>query len=368
MKNIQLSNIDDYFKVDGLSLTNLFFAKYGVFPNSFMFSQSEAQKSSWEFNVDKAIAALKEKYSDDDMKIVIYSTKNLSDNKVRKAACVVIEKERILARIDADVTESYVLYDFDYEKYLEDFVKLISSSYEIINHKTNTLYTVSYSSFGGYDLIESKIKPIENFNIHNLYNDDFIYEDQVIRDFIKEDNKSGIVILHGEKGTGKTSYIRNLIATNPEKKFIFVPSGIVKLLGQPEFASFLMGLSNSVIILEDCENVLKDRMSLDSDDSAVSLILNISDGLLSDMLSIKFICTFNTNLKNIDNALLRKGRLISKHEFKPLKVDKVKRLLALYNIEHDEKLNIDYINEEMTLADIFNITKKAYDIKNKKFL
>jgi ATP-dependent 26S proteasome regulatory subunit len=38
-------------------------------------------------------------------------------------------------------------------------------------------------------------------------------------------------------------------------------------------------------------------------------ILNNSDGLLSDELCIKFICTFNAPLKDIDEALLRKGRL-----------------------------------------------------------
>ena len=53
-------------------------------------------------------------------------------------------------------------------------------------------------------------------------------------------------------------------------------------------------------------------------------ILNISDGLLSDELCIKFICTFNAPLKDIDEALLRKGRLAARYEFKDLTTDKVK--------------------------------------------
>ena len=32
-----------------------------------------------------------------------------------------------------------------------------------------------------------------------------------IENFLLEDNKSGLIILHGKQGTGKTTYIRHLI-------------------------------------------------------------------------------------------------------------------------------------------------------------
>lgn len=52
-------------------------------------------------------------------------------------------------------------------------------------------------------------------------------------------------------------------------------------------------------------------------------------------------------MKNIDSALLRKGRLTSIYEFKPLTVDKTNTLIKSFGHEVE-------INESLSLADIFN--------------
>ncbi|MBQ3946200.1 MAG: ATPase, partial [Alphaproteobacteria bacterium] len=96
--------------------------------------------------------------------------------------------------------------------------------------------------------------------------------------------------------------------------------------------------------------------------STVSTLLNMSDGLLSDGLGIKFICTFNENIPAIDEALLRKGRLVSKYEFKPLCVEKTTSLLnELYPGEV-------FIVKELTLADIYNIKDESYINEHKKII
>jgi len=50
-------------------------------------------------------------------------------------------------------------------------------------------------------------------------------------------------------------------------------------------------------------------------------LLNLSDGLLSDCLHMQLISTFNTDIARLDKALLRKGRVIARYEFKPLTVE-----------------------------------------------
>ena len=76
------------------------------------------------------------------------------------------------------------------------------------------------------------------------------------------------------------------------------------------------------------------------------------DGLLSDILNIKIIVTFNTNLNNIDTALLRKGRLKYQYTFGSLCVEKTKALLKeLYGDDYDT----DNVTKPMILADIYNI-------------
>jgi ATP-dependent 26S proteasome regulatory subunit len=55
----------------------------------------------------------------------------------------------------------------------------------------------------------------------------------------------------------------------------------------------------------------------------------------------------NTEIENIDSALLRKGRLIAKYEFDNLSVEKSKALAKSLGISAT-------INEPMSLTDLFN--------------
>ena len=179
--------------------------------------------------------------------------------------------------------------------------------------------------------------------------------------FIDNEEKSGLVMLHGVKGTGKSTYIKHLVATNPDKKFVYIPANLINMLGDPSFGSFLTTLNNHIIVLEDCENLIRDRQSSSGMASAVSMLLNMTDGILSDDLSIKFICTFNEDVKNIDTALLRKGRMISKYEFTNLEVDKANALL--------EELGIDAkTTKPMSLAEIFHYEDDNYEVKRKSII
>ena len=166
--------------------------------------------------------------------------------------------------------------------------------------------------------------------------------------------------MYGTPGTGKTSYIRHLCTTVP-KDYVVVPNSIASRLGDPDLVSFIMDNTNSVFILEDCEQLLEDRNE-NVFNSAITTILNMSDGLLSDVCNIKFICTFNAQISKIDPALLRKGRCIARYEFKELTEDKVHIINDKYN------LNIDNI-KPMTLAEIYNTDKTDYNVKknNKRF-
>jgi hypothetical protein len=137
---------------------------------------------------------------------------------------------------------------------------------------------------------------------------------------------------------------------------------MIRLLGEPAFGNFLMSLKNDIVILEDCEDVIRTRKSAMASSSAVSLLLNMGDGLLSDDLELKFICTFNENIQNIDDALLRKGRLACKYEFKELNAEKANALLAELYGDRDPVPTTD---KPMTLADIYNYDDEEYKNERK---
>ncbi|HET7117071.1 MAG TPA: AAA family ATPase [Hanamia sp.] len=206
-------------------------------------------------------------------------------------------------------------------------------------------YEINIISLSGnqLDLKTLAIKPT-HLDINLYYNDDFKIIDALIRERLAKENDKGIVLLHGLPGTGKTTYLRYLIG-NLKKKVMFVSPSVAGNLMNPEFMGLLLDNPNAVLVIEDAENIIMDRKY--SSHSSVSNLLNISDGLLSDCLNVQIICTFNSKIGLVDNALLRKGRLIARYEFEKLSIEKA---IALSN--HLGLKNV--VTAPMTLAEITN--------------
>jgi len=212
----------------------------------------------------------------------------------------------------------------------------------VIHYDKGTLGLL-YHNANGFNTHDFTIpEPQINFDLH--YNEGFEKIHNTILSSLSEDEGKGLVLLHGKPGTGKTTYIRYLI-NKIHKNKIFVPPNLTELLSDPGFIPFLMNNSNSVLFVEDAENVLRSRED-GSNNQAVSNILNITDGLLSDCLNIQIVATFNTHIKNIDEALLRKGRLIAQYEFKELAQERAEKLADSLKVWLDD-------TESMTLAEIY---------------
>jgi len=183
-----------------------------------------------------------------------------------------------------------------------------------------------------------------------FYEDDFKEIDETIRKRLNQKKDKGIVLLHGLPGTGKTTYLRHLMG-KIKKKVMFLSPNIAGSLVDPEFIDLLIDSPNSVVIIEDAENIIMDRRT--NQNSSVSNLLNISDGLLADFLNVQLICTFNSSLTMVDSALMRKGRLIAKYEFGKLSVRKAQRL--------SDRLGYrNLVIKPMTIAEITNPEDTAY--------
>jgi SpoVK/Ycf46/Vps4 family AAA+-type ATPase len=267
----------------------------------------------------------------------------------------------IPAIITFDKTTVECIYDLDsdvdIEKFIDDFISKLPTIDDKEDDEYPNVSLVSFSNDAGYYTVDAEINSV-TIDIDKNYNDDFkpIYEDIV--DFLgSEERKSGLIILNGEPGTGKSYLIRHIIK-NIENNYVLIPPSMAENLASPEFTSFLMGNTDSVFILEDCETVIKDRNIMDVT-YAVSSILNMSDGIMSDIFNGKFICTFNADMSTIDDAILRKGRCYAKYTFGKLDKEKAKVLLNEKGIELDEY-------EDMTLADIYHYEDKNVESVTKK--
>jgi hypothetical protein len=189
------------------------------------------------------------------------------------------------------------------------------------------------------------------------YGESFNRVHETIVKKLNENNGKGIILLHGDPGTGKTSYIKYLTSLIKEKDILFIPPSMAEMLSEPSIIPFLMDHKNSILIIEDAERVISDREGNGSP-AGVSNILNLTDGILGDCLSIQIVATFNMKREKIDQALLRKGRLIAEHKFEKLSVDETNKLLKHLEKDHE-------VSESMSLADIYNIDVELIKTTNK---
>ena len=195
----------------------------------------------------------------------------------------------------------------------------------------------------GLELKSLEVKRTK-LNLDLFYEDDFKNVSDVICKRLTKDKDKGIVLLHGLPGTGKTTYLRYLIG-KIKKRVLFVSPSVAGDITSPDFIQLLVSNPNSVLIIEDAENVIMDRKL--SNNASVSNLLNISDGLLADFLNVQLLCTFNNSLTLVDRALMRKGRLIAKYEFGKLGVSKSQKLSDHLGLKQ-------IIYKPMTIAEIAN--------------
>lgn len=199
------------------------------------------------------------------------------------------------------------------------------------------------TSESGYRLNSMDIKRTK-LDLSLYYNDDFEAVHKLIKNRLNKKKDKGIVLLHGMPGTGKTTYLRYLVG-KLKKKVIFIPPYLAAKIASPELLKLLVNHPDSVLIIEDAENIIMQRRA--GQDSSVSNLLNICDGLLSDFLNIQVICTFNSPLSTVDEALMREGRMIAKYEFKKLSAIKSQKLADKLGIKRD-------IKNPMSIAEITN--------------
>ncbi len=263
--------------------------------------------------------------------------------------CLYALKEDFLVYFDFNQSEVSFLFKKTENSLVEQVVNKINTfKKRKVNRKAQV--EVLVNSMQG---LESKAFPLKKpkLAIADNYNADFLPIHQSILTRLRKKNDKGLVLLHGKSGTGKTTYLRYL-AGLINKPIIFMPPNMAANITGPDLLAYLVEYPGSVLIIEDAENIVTDREQRGN--SPVSALLNLSDGLLSDCLNIQIICSFNTDISKVDRALLRKGRLIAKYEFKALEINKAQALSDSLGYKNT-------IKAPTKLSDIYNQNDASFE-------
>jgi SpoVK/Ycf46/Vps4 family AAA+-type ATPase len=246
------------------------------------------------------------------------------------------------------------VYSNDESEIYTELVEKIIELGKRRKHESNNIALVIQTP-RGYDTTSFEL-PDQKLDIELGYGKGFKPIHEKIINTLNQKNGKGLVLLHGTPGTGKTHYLKYIASKVRDKRVLFIPPYLADFITSPEMTPFLIQNSNSILFIEDAERVITDRNNGGA--NGVSNILNITDGILSDILKIQIVATFNMDKAKIDSALLRKGRLIAEHKFDALPIEDANNL-----IKH---LGKNYVTTKpMTLTEIYNLEETEYKSEDK---
>ncbi len=159
----------------------------------------------------------------------------------------------------------------------------------------------------------------------------------------------GLVIVNGPPGTGKTHLIRALMAELKDERQAVVCTPALDFVREaPLLMDVTTSFERSLVVFEDVGGVLATQAPSQHVESNAAL-LNFSDGLLSILSDSILLLSFNTDIGNVNPALLRPGRCLAHIEVPPLPFEQAQGLVPFPLITQ----------REYVLADLYEARRRG---------
>jgi len=166
------------------------------------------------------------------------------------------------------------------------------------------------------------------------------------------ESSANILLLIGPPGTGKTTFIRGLLAMTNSSAIVSYDSAILEK--DSFFARFIEG-DETIMVLEDSDAFLKSRSD---GNTMMHRFLNVGDGLVTTKGKKMIFSTNLPSIRDIDSALVRPGRCFDIITFDTLKQEEADLLAKRLDVK------LDGVQDRWSIAEVFNKqTNKPKDRK-----
>lgn len=304
------------------------------------------------FSLIKFIEAQKLKNTSVDHIKFRYMDQNVAINDVIKsiAKCVTDSQHFTYSNTKAYIqtTSTFIIIDMKDEYTEQTEISVFSDAYTCSDLKSRlSLHTnnsvISWYYRSSYGNVKKDVEFKTDYDIKNNY---YPYikpgVDEYIDSYLK--SSASILILMGPPGTGKTSWIRNMIQKKDMSAIVTYDEGCLN--SDDFFITYLLNKENNLLIVEDADILLQSREN--EQNKIMSKLLNVSDGLVK-LFDKKIIFTTNLQqISKIDPAIIRPGRCFDVVEFRPLTP------IEASDIVKSEGLEDLPVKSEYTLSEIFN--------------
>lgn len=197
---------------------------------------------------------------------------------------------------------------------VEELILKLKQFKAIKQRKCHRILLLRESGHDSYIAQAFKLARVK-IDLKRSYNDDLLMVHNSLLKSLSKTGNSGVVLLYGIRGTGKTNYSRYLVSL-VKKDVLFLSSAMVAQIDPIKLLGLIINHPNTILVIDDAESLLRDG---DFEiNSPLSTILNLTDDFVADILNLQIICIFNEDISNLDNTLLQMGRLIASYHFQPL--------------------------------------------------
>jgi hypothetical protein len=218
----------------------------------------------------------------------------------------------------------------------DDVARIIQDLDTQYSRMESTIHWV-YGSHGQTSEVPLNFKPAHNEFYPFLGSDLHTFFENYL------DSDEAVLILIGPPGTGKTTFIKNLLHFGKGDALVTFDPNI--MASDSLFARFIDEAEIDFLVMEDADAFLKSRTD---GNQMMHKFLNVSDGLISTRGKKLIFSTNLPSINDIDDALLRPGRCFKVIEFRQLTRDEANKLndVVPVNLTNDQ--------EKFTLAELMS--------------